>query len=636
MALKHALALSFFAVSLCLIAAFQVRAQKSPDSLRTLLRSHPKNDSARVDIINELAFASYLSRLSDLEVYAASALTLAKKIGYKRGEGTAYEMQGIYYSLENGDPVASERFNRALKIFRNIHYTRGISHTLNHIGSYYELIQQEQQALAFYLKALKSYKGDDLPFEMGLDASIGLAYVKLKDFTNADDYTNKMFVLAVKSKDTAQIASAYSNLAFINFTLGNHIIALDLVNKAFKLARRSNKVTCKTIVQLNTIAGKVYLDLRSYVKARNYLVRSLQLAKKINSPALTSENYLNIYRLDSAVKGYRDALRYLLLSKNIDDSLASDARNQQLALYRIKYEAERNMSDNQVLRAEKHNNQIVIDQQRITVFLLAAGLGLIILMVIYLQFANKEILNKNSIIKKQNTNLKHINVVKDKLFSVVSHDLRGPLLQMKGLLNLFQTHEVNDQEMKELTPKVQENLDKTLELVDNLLIWSKNQMQGFTVKPSQFDLYQLAQDNLQSFKNQALQKSIGISNDIELKLSVFADREMINIVLRNLISNAVKFTPEAGKIRISSSRTERLITISVDDTGVGVKKEVLERIFSFVNLSTPGTLNEKGSGVGLKLCKDFVELNQGKIWMTKKETGGSVFSFSLPVFQTTN
>jgi len=312
------------------------------------------------------------------------------------------------------------------------------------------------------------------------------------------------------------------------------------------------------------------------------------------------------------------------------DSVQKAASDQRLAKFQIQFKIERNIAENQRLKKEDARSKSVIAFQNLSLILLISGMIIIVSGLFYLQHTNKEVKLKNEIIKKQNQNLANINLVKDKLFSVVSHDLRGPILQVKGLLNLFQSGNVDDDELRMLTPKVQENLDKTLELVDNLLIWSKNQMQGFKVKPSQFKICQLVNDNITYFETQIVAKKQMVYNQILPEDLLFADREMINIIVRNLLSNAIKFTHDAGSITIYARQIESSMTVSIEDSGVGVNLDNLDKIFAFVNYSTPGTQNEKGSGVGLKLCKDLIELNNGIIWYECKPSGGSIFHFRLP------
>jgi signal transduction histidine kinase len=186
-------------------------------------------------------------------------------------------------------------------------------------------------------------------------------------------------------------------------------------------------------------------------------------------------------------------------------------------------------------------------------------------------------------------------------------------------------------EMSALTPAVKSSIVNTLELLDNLLIWSKDQLQGFQLNLELFNLNQLTAESILALNGIIQQKQLLVENNILPDVTVNADREMIQIILRNLVSNAVKFTNPKGSIRISSRIEGGNINICVTDTGIGIKETDLDKIFSFTSHTTLGTDNEKGTGIGLKICKDFIELNNGRIWVESKEGLGSMFCISLPL-----
>jgi signal transduction histidine kinase len=305
-------------------------------------------------------------------------------------------------------------------------------------------------------------------------------------------------------------------------------------------------------------------------------------------------------------------------------------KNQLVALYQIKFDSQKRIVENQRLKIEEEKNTAIINQQHATEVILIIGFVIIFVGAVYLFQINRQGKEKSRIINEQNQVLENNNLVKDKLFSVISHDLRSPITQVVGLLNLWEAGEVNQTEMSVLTPAVKSSIMHTLELLDNLLIWSKNQLQGFNFSPTTFDLRDLVEENLKNLESLVDKKDISIENAIDPETLVHADMEMIKIVLRNLISNAVKFTPGNGTIRITSFTKDGHIIICVEDSGIGIKEKDQAKIFSFTSHTTLGTANEKGTGIGLKICRDFIELNKGSIWMESKENMGSKFYVSLP------
>lgn len=631
MVFKNTIRLAFLTCFLCL--SFVSFSQGSTvDSLTRYLAVHfDLNDTVRVDLLNRIAFLSYPDKSDDVRRYSETALRLSQRTGYKSGIANAYRNQGLYYASRNADPAALEMYERSYRLCRQIGDRQGASHSLNYMGDYYGRLRESKSQLYFYKMAYKELDvHKSSRYEGILLANTGEANENLGNFQAADQYYNLLLEMAKKIRDKELLVNAYRHLASVNYSLGNHIIALELAVKGLALVKSNTRISLRNGGEMDNLVGRIYFDLRNFAKCRAYLIASMDIARKLSNNESVCQNYYDFYHLDSSRGNYRAAISSFVRYKRMADSVQKAAADQRLAKFQIQFKIEKNNAENQRLKKEEERTRGVIAFQNISLILLISGMIIIILGLFYLQRTNKQVQLKNEIIKKQNANLEHINLVKDKLFSVVSHDLRGPILQMKGLLSLFQTGNVDDDELRQLTPRVQENLDQTLELVDNLLIWSKNQMQGFKLKPSRFELYQLAEDNIQHFCSQITSKMIVVKNELTPLDLLFADREMINIVVRNLLSNAVKFTCEGGMVRVFCLHSDEQIIVSIEDSGVGIKKENADKIFAFINYSTPGTQNEKGSGVGLKLCKDLIELNKGSIWFESKESGGSIFRFSLP------
>ena len=625
----------FLFIAILLLFVFFAHTGKSQtlaiDSLVVKLKIHfDLPDTLRVNLLNQVAFLNYPDNLDALKYYSELSLNLGVKIGFKKGIALAYQYQGLYFAAKNADPVALELFKHSYLIFRQIGDRNGSARTLMYIGDYYARLKDYNTQLYFYNTASKERPVfSDYHLKGQLLGNIGQANENLALLEQADSSYNKLLGLALDTKDKDLLATAYRHLASVNFISGNHLIALDLARKGLSILHKNSSLNRKEGGKMDNLMGRIYFDLRNFKKCKEYLNASMTIARRVHDNESISQNYYDFYQLDSITENYKAAISNFLRYKHMVDSVQKAASDQRLAKFQIQFKIERNIAENQRLKKEDARFKSVIAFQNISLILLIGGMIIIVSGLFYLQHTNKEVKSKNEIIKKQNQNLANINLVKDKLFSVVSHDLRGPILQVKGLLNLFQSGNVDDDELRMLTPKVQENLDKTLELVDNLLIWSKNQMQGFKVKPSQFKICQLVNDNITYFETQIAAKKQMVYNQILPEDLLFADREMINIIVRNLLSNAIKFTHDAGSITIYARQIESLMTVSIEDSGVGVNLDNLDKIFAFVNYSTPGTQNEKGSGVGLKLCKDLIELNNGIIWYEGKPSGGSIFHFRL-------
>lgn len=243
-----------------------------------------------------------------------------------------------------------------------------------------------------------------------------------------------------------------------------------------------------------------------------------------------------------------------------------------------------------------------------------------------LKHAREELMQANELLRAANT-------TKDRLFSVIAHDLRSPLASLSQTLDMMVTQpELFDEERKTaFINELGSSAKRTCLLLEDLLYWARSQ-QGETVyRPSALNVSELAERSIRLLTPSAKAKSVRLHSEIRTPVTVFADKDMIMTVIRNLISNALKFTPESGEIRISAVSDGKTAEISVSDTGVGISKENINRLFrSDETFTTSGIRNEKGLGFGLMLCKEFVEKNRGKIRAESTEGTGSLFVFTLP------
>ena len=253
-----------------------------------------------------------------------------------------------------------------------------------------------------------------------------------------------------------------------------------------------------------------------------------------------------------------------------------------------------------------------------------------------LQFEITERKNYMNELAAKSKELEDLNQLKDKLLSVVSHDFRGPLNSLRGTLTLFLKGAISNEELNMLTKELVNKLDNTYNLLENLLSWARSQMQGMKVYAKKVELKPLVDGCINLLSPIAEKKLVKMANRIKPGVFVYADNEMVKLVLRNLISNSIKFTSAGDLICLDAKQNNNSITVSVEDNGLGISNENQAKIFKPENYSTVGTSNEAGMGLGLLLCKDFVEKNSGDIWFESELEKGSTFYFSLPAKEEEN
>ncbi len=262
-----------------------------------------------------------------------------------------------------------------------------------------------------------------------------------------------------------------------------------------------------------------------------------------------------------------------------------------------------------------------------------------------LQTKNTKISKNEKQIKEQLREIKHIadelkisNNTKDKFFSIIAHDLKSPFNAIINFSELLSKNfdKIDVQKQIKYVNIIKESSQNTFKLLENLLLWSRSQQGVIKFSPEKIDLKVLLFETMFNIQEQANKKNILVSDMIPENKIIFADNNMLSTVFRNLITNAIKFTPKSGKITISakevSDNNQEFINISVKDTGIGISKEIQSKIFDIAeNTSTQGTENEAGTGLGLIICKEFIEKHGGKIWVESESNEGSCFIFSLPV-----
>ena len=247
----------------------------------------------------------------------------------------------------------------------------------------------------------------------------------------------------------------------------------------------------------------------------------------------------------------------------------------------------------------------------------------------FLMDKNREYKAQNDEYTERTAHLEEMNHVKDRLFSIVSHDLKDSITSIKAFLDLLKENSISEREFNELIPELSDNADNASALLLNLLNWSKSQMQNLEPKPEMINIQEVFQEKLQLIDKKVKKKRI-VLLDESIKGFVYADRSMVEIVIQNLLANAVKFSRVGDVITVSNRDKNGNCLVCIEDTGVGISEENQKKIFGTGGFTTRGTHDEKGTGLGLSICKQLVEMNNGKIWVESELGMGSKFFVELP------
>lgn len=265
-------------------------------------------------------------------------------------------------------------------------------------------------------------------------------------------------------------------------------------------------------------------------------------------------------------------------------------------------------------------------------------LGLVISLLVFLgtMFIKKHfeyMIQTQQKLRDSEESLLQINASKDRLFSLIAHDLKNPfgtLLNFSSLLR-HDYENLPPAKIQDFIIRINNSAQRTHALLQNLLQWSRSQIGTLDIFPEEIDIFRLIQENFLLMNENARTKNITLLNEVEAGIQAYADENMISTVIRNLLSNAIKFTPANGTIRLAAKKENREIVISVADSGIGIAPGNISKLFDITtNFTTYGTDNEKGTGLGLIICREFIEKNKGRIWVESELNMGTTFFFAIP------
>ena len=590
-----------------------------------------------------------------LECYLI-ALELRQMAGTPADIAASQTNIGLLYRSLGLDGKAIGYFKEALdqRLEQGTNLEIGDAYT--HLGNTYFDVNNFQEALSNYKKALNYRKETkDKALEARSLNSIATAYQEMKEFNKAESY----FIDALETIEATDIKGR----AIILNNLGNFYLAINDRKSAlanFYNALRLHKSSQNLIGQGLTLRkiGEVYLEQKEYNKADSCLNAGLKAGNTSGNLEHLKNTNFALYRLYTEKKNYQRALSYYIAYAQFQDSIAKTKSSEELINARLSVEMERKKSD--ITQIE---NEIIVLRQKallqeseskrqtyILFFLVASSLLLIILgSVLYRAYRLKKqkaalLLEKYSIAKEANEqlekseeNLKKLNATKDKFFSIIAHDLKSPFNALLGLSELLKERAktLSPEDVYEYGHTIHSSSKKLYALLENLLQWARTQTGKIPFNPATFNLNEVLTNNISIQELTAKTKNIAIEFESIEDFRVEADIEMVNTIMRNLLSNAVKFTPSGGVISISTAAKNNHVAVSITDTGGGMSQEEMNLLFRLdVHYTTRGTGNETGTGLGLIICKEFVEKNKGEIVVSSQVGVGTTFTFTLPISKT--
>ncbi|MDX9845710.1 MAG: tetratricopeptide repeat-containing sensor histidine kinase [Tenuifilaceae bacterium] len=607
----------------------------------------------RIDSLNALA---YEYRRSDPKLsleYAIESHRLSTSIGYAKGLGESYHNMGTAKAVFGWYDKGLIDLIESARIRESDQDTDGLVSTYNNIGYIYSELKNDDKALDFYEKAFALINYSNSPRIVGIIINnIGHVNFRKKNYDRALEFFYQAYEHNKRNNDQRGESNSLSNIGLVYHIRGDYAKGLEYHLQAYELGRNLND----KFGLVNTLRNisESYLKLNRDVDATNYALRSLLLAQELNSIAEELNTSGLLARIYEKRGRFKEAANYYKIESTLKDSLFNIQNSEAIGKIQAAYEIDNQIKENEFLRKEQNVNFQKIRIQRISLILSVLLLFLVIVLMVFIILANRRIKQaveqltrkneeateqketiqqKVKALDEKNSELQSSNSIKNKLISVIAHDLKNPFNSISGYSELLVSNfrEYTNDEVENFLGIIHDSAIKGNMLLDNLLQWSRLQTSSIQFLPVEHPLYRIVNDELFFATQKAKEKNIEILNEIQEDLVVYADSNMLKTVIRNLVSNALKFTPEGGTICIVAKKEVASLLISVSDSGMGIEPHIKEKLFTGeAGVTTASTSGEKGTGLGLMICRDFIKKHGGEIWVESKPGHGATFFFRLP------
>ncbi len=511
---------------------------------------------------------------------------------------------------------------------------------LSNIASYYYSIGDYDNS-KYYLGKQLAIPITDIPARrINVLTTIGFIYREKQDYNLTLYYLQKALEQAKSENSEEWIGIANGNLGETYYIMGHYADAVPflLTDINISLAHHLPESAAGSYATL----GAVYLKKDDTKNAKKYLDSAIFLldanAAQTRFSGMRSKAYRYLSEYYVQEEQFEEAEHFLKMAFNIKDSVNAARNKAGLDLQISEVNAAKNKQNALLLQTtirSKKNSELAFTISIIAIVLI---LGFVFLLLKQKQRINAVLNEKNiSVIKekeaieKREQDLAQSNEAKNKLFSIIAHDLRTPIGNLNGLLTLIDKGIIQKEALTEHLPGILAKVESLSDTIDNLLNWTYAQLDGISIDISDVNIWAQVNKVFDFLEPVASKKNISLKNITVQGTMVIADINQLEIVIRNLVSNAIKFSNENSAITVSSVAMDNKVTIAISDMGIGMSKETMERIFeSNSTVSTAGTKGEKGVGLGLIICKEFVTNNKGAIWAEQNQPEGTVFKVELP------
>lgn len=602
-------------------------AQINQDSIKTEL-TKPHSDSTRAFLYFQLADQIKYNNPDSSAMYAVKGLELIEQHSYSKLEVRLWRVQGIAYYVKGSYDKALECFLKTQVINEEIGDTKELAYSYNNLGLIHAAQKDHEQGVEYYRKAIDINTELDNTYRLSNNFyNVGISFYEMGILDSAEFYFSKGLTLADISEHSTAKGRCQMFLGEVKNKLEKYDDAKAHFESALGIFAPDNKWDrCFAYAGYANVLHKT----GEFALSEEYAIKSLELAQDLNAFWELQRVYKILSEIYAGNQKYELAYDMHKLHKQYADSVFNKEKLSEInRLHLVQEQLKTTKLQNENLQQQADISR----QQLIFIF----GTVVLILLVLLALFIYRNYLQEmrhvvklekiKKDIEQKNSELTELNETKDKLFSIIGHDLRGPISTMQLMFQMMSNRDITKEEFMEHVEGMSSSLQSLNFTLNNLLHWAKSQMLGASTRPQYFSVYDMVHSTVDLLKNTSINDQISVNIDVNDQLLAYADKEHLYLVIRNLISNALKFTPENGSVNISANRMpDEQIMIKVQDTGIGMTEAELHKLFTYKNKhGRRGLRGEEGTGLGLILCHEMISLNHGEIKVDSEPGVGSTF-----------
>lgn len=644
-------------IFIVLILCTSIYSQQNLDSLIATLSNKP--DTTKVKILTDYTWTNRSKDPSAALRSGQEAYRIAQKIDNKSLQAKALNLIGVVYRNMTYYDRALNVYRNALRLAEEAKDSLQIAYSYNNIGGIYRLEGNNILALEYILKALSVF--ENLKNKEGMSfctINIGLIYRRQNNYIKALEYLNYTLRLReeindrpgkalalnliaeihydmgsmnaalnyyyevekeyIAVDDKKGIAAAWGGIAGVFYNQKNYLKALEYRKKSLELSKKISYIEGQVNNHINL--GLIYAQLGNFNDADSHFADALKIAESMKEIYVQIDTYKNLAKYYEIRNNQKEALKYFKKYTALKDSVLNEENISMLAEMEAVYKNERAEKEKSVL-----SKDLELKEKQRNYLIVIALLIFAIALITYSKYHSKKLANEK---------LQELNAVKDTFFRLIAHDLKTPFNAIFGYTEILKEDfkDLSDEEKLTFIEDIGKAAKQNYQLLENLLMWSQSQSGRLEFHPIKINFKEILKETTELLMPSAKNKNINLTLKCDKDFIINADKQMITTVLRNLISNGIKFTYEGGTVTVTVESESNNLKISVEDNGTGIDSKSLKNLFHLDKISTKnGTQGEKGTGLGLVLCKDFVERHNGKIWVESELGKGSKFIFTLPV-----